>query len=73
MPSGTVAVFDDGKGFGTVRDADTGDEYFFHCSAIADGSRMIDVGASVTFEVVAGGNGKWEARAITPSGDAGSR
>jgi len=66
MATGTVAVFDDRKGFGTVRDDGTGEEHFFHCTAIADGARTIDVGAVVTFEVVPGRNGQWEARAITP-------
>ena len=66
MPSGTVATFDDAKGFGTVRDDSTGEEHFFHCAAIADGSRTIEVGEVVSFEVVAGRNGQWEARAIKP-------
>jgi cold shock CspA family protein len=65
MPSGTVASFDDAKGFGTIRE-DAGDEHFFHCTAIADGTRTIAVGAVVSFEVVPGRNGRWEARAIEP-------
>ena len=65
MAHGTVATFDDVKGFGTVRDDGTGEEHFFHCTAIADGSRTIEVGAAVTFDVVAGRNGQWEARAVT--------
>jgi cold shock protein len=67
MPAGTVATFDDAKGFGTVRDDATGEEHFFHCTAIADGTRTIGVGAVVTFDVVAGRNGQWEARAIKPN------
>jgi cold shock CspA family protein len=66
MAAGTVATFDDAKGFGTVRDERTGEEHFFHCTAIADGTRTIDVGATVTFDVVPGRNGEWEARAIVP-------
>ena len=66
MAAGTVATFDEAKGFGTVRDDSTGEEHFFHCTAIADGTRTIDVGATVTFDVVPGRNGRWEARAITP-------
>jgi CspA family cold shock protein len=66
MAAGTVATFDDAKGFGTVRDDDTGTEHFFHCTAIADGTRTIDVGAVVTFDVVPGRNGQWEASAIKP-------
>ena len=66
MPSGTVASFDDAKGFGTVRDDATGEEHFFHCTAIADGTRAIEAGAAVSFDVVPGRNGQWEARAIRP-------
>jgi cold shock CspA family protein len=61
---GTVVAFDEAAGFGTVR-TEAGDEHFFHCTAIADGSRTIDVGTSVTFEVVAGHRGRWEAAAVT--------
>jgi cold shock CspA family protein len=70
---GTVATFDDDKGFGTVRPegrADggggDGDELFFHCTAIADGTRTIEVGTPVTFEVVPGRLGRWEATHLTP-------
>jgi cold shock CspA family protein len=66
MAAGTVTEFDDDKGFGTVREDATGDEHFFHCTAIADGTRTIEVGAAVTFDVVPGRNGQWEARAIRP-------
>jgi cold shock CspA family protein len=67
MPRGTVVAFDGAKGFGTVRDEVTGDELFFHCTAITDGSRTIDVGAAVAFEVVPGRNGTWDATAVTPA------
>lgn len=63
--TGTVTEFDDPKGWGTVT-ADGGAEHFFHCSAIADGSRFIGVGAEVTFAVVPGGNGRWEAAHLEP-------
>lgn len=58
-----MVAFDEDAGYGTVR-ADTGVEHFFHCTAIADGSRRIDVGAHVTFRVVPGHNGQWEAASI---------
>jgi cold shock CspA family protein len=65
---GTVTESDDDKGFGTVRAddvaaADKGSavEYFFHCTAIADGSRTIAVGTPVEFDVVAGHLGRYEA------------
>jgi cold shock CspA family protein len=65
LASGTVIEFDEHKGYGTIRE-DDGREHFFHCAAIADGSRTIDAGAVVTFEVVPGRNGQWEATAISP-------
>lgn len=61
--TGIVADFDDAKGWGTVR-ADAGGEWFFHCTAIADGSRRIDEGATVAFEVIAGHLGRWEAVSV---------
>jgi cold shock CspA family protein len=67
---GVVETFDDPRGLGTVRSGD-GVEYPFHCTAIADGSRSIDVGAEVTWSVAAGRLGRWEAvdLAPAPSGD----
>jgi cold shock CspA family protein len=62
---GVVARFDDHAGVGTVR-VDDGREIFFHCTAIADGSRSITEGTDVEFEVVAGHLGQWEARNLEP-------
>jgi cold shock CspA family protein len=64
--TGTVAEFDEAKGYGTVRTAD-GRELFFHCTQIADGTRTIPVGAAVEFEVAPGHNGQWEATVIKSS------
>jgi CspA family cold shock protein len=64
MREGIVASFDDPRGLGVLR-ADDGSEFPFHCTAIADGTRTIDEGARVRFEVVAGHMGRWEASAIT--------
>jgi cold shock CspA family protein len=61
---GTVVEFDEGRGLGTI-DSD-GATYPFHCTAIVDGSRTIDVGAPVTFEVRPAGMGRWEAAQIAP-------
>lgn len=55
-----MAAFDEHKGYGTVEAAD-GRVLFFHCTAIADGSRTIRPGAPVTFRVVPGPRGQWEA------------
>mgnify|MGYP000504076031 CR=1 FL=1 len=63
---GTVAEFDDPRGLGTVT-ADDGTAYPFHCTAIADGSRTIEVGVVVEFDVVPGRMGRWEAAALRPA------
>ena len=65
---GRVAEFDDAAGIGTVEAAD-GTQFFFHCTQIADGSRTIEVGAPIDFEVVAGHLGRWEAAAIHPAAE----
>jgi cold shock CspA family protein len=65
MPVGEVVEFDDAAGFGAVRSSDG--EYFFHCTAIADGTRTIAVGTQVSFEIVPGRRGKWEASRLALS------
>jgi len=62
---GTVREFDDAKGWGTVTGED-GTDLFFHCTAIADGTRTIAAGTAVTYEVVAGRQGRYEASGLTP-------
>ena len=62
---GTVTAFDEHRGIGELR-ADDGVSYSFHCTAIADGTRTIAVGAVVEFAVVPGHLGRWEAAAIEP-------
>ena len=63
---GTVDSYDDHAGAGHVR-ADDGELVFFHCTRIADGSRTIPVGASVTFTVAPVGLGSWEAVDVRPT------
>ena len=63
---GRVAEFDPDVGFGFV-EGDDGRRLFFHCTQIAGGGRSIDVGAAVTFEVVAGHLGRYEAVDVTPA------
>ena len=60
---GRVVEFDEHVGTGTVEGED-GARLFFHCVAIADGSRRIDVGAAVTYDVAAGHLGRYEARKL---------
>jgi CspA family cold shock protein len=51
MPTGTVVHFDEHVGLGHV-DADDGRRYLFHCVEIADGTRTIDVGTTVQFDLM---------------------
>lgn len=64
---GTVATFDDHRGYGTIRSAG-GDEVFFHCTRITDGTRTIAEGTPVAFELVPGHRGRWEAGTVIPAG-----
>lgn len=47
--SGVVTAFDDYVALGEITDTN-GTVWPFHCVSIADGSRMIQVGATVYFE-----------------------
>jgi CspA family cold shock protein len=59
---GVVTGFDGVVGLGVISDAD-GDRYPFHCIEIADGSRSVEIGAEVSFDVLAK-LGRWEAANI---------
>ena len=59
-----MTTFDARRGWGTVTDS-AGAEFEFHATAIADGSRRIDPGTSVSFAVVPGHRGRYEARGLT--------
>jgi cold shock CspA family protein len=65
---GRVTAFDATRGFGTVTD-DTGAAYDFHATAIADGTRRVDVGAAVSFMLAPGHRGRYEARALVSHPD----
>ena len=60
---GKVTAFDSHRGYGTI-EGDNGEGHFFHCTQIADGSRVIDIGTEVEYEVVPGHGGRWEAADI---------
>ena len=62
-----VTEFDDPAASGVVR-AEDGRRYDFHCTALADGTRTVEVGTPVAFVVAAGHGGRDEARAITALG-----
>ena len=61
---GTVVEFDDQRGIGTVRCGDR--SVPFHCTAISDGSRHIDVGTVVAVRVRAARLGRLEAGSVRP-------
>lgn len=64
--TGVVGTFDDAAGEGTVIDDATGATWFLHCTRIADGSRTIEVGTSVTFSAKPGPTG-FEATDVAPA------
>ncbi|HVC26072.1 MAG TPA: hypothetical protein VND23_09965 [Acidimicrobiales bacterium] len=66
---GTVVQFDDERGLGEVVAADRR-RHPFHCTAIADGSRHVDVGAAVRFSLAPGHAGRLEARDVVVTGTA---
>ncbi len=61
---GVVESFDDDRGLGWIVD-DGGRRWLFHCTTIADGTRTIDAGTTVRFEVRSGGPGRLEAFSVS--------
>ena len=59
---GQVTEFDEQRGWGTI--AAGGRDYAFHCTQISDGTRTIEVGTPVTFEVAPAHLGRWEAHQV---------
>lgn len=57
VQTGRVASFDDHAGCGRVTGDDTGESWYFHCTRIADGSRTINPGTWVSFDVEPGPTG----------------
>ncbi|MCG6190381.1 cold-shock protein [Maribellus maritimus] len=54
MNKGTVKFFNESKGFGFIKDADSSKEYFVHSSGLKDN---IDEGDEVTFDLEEGKKG----------------
>ncbi|MBE0641175.1 MAG: cold shock domain-containing protein [Bacteroidales bacterium] len=54
MNRGTVKFFNDSKGYGFIRDEESGKEYFVHAKGLIDEIRDND---EVTFELVDGRKG----------------
>ena len=63
MVAGRVIEFDEHVGLGRV-EADDGRVLPFHCTQLVDGSRSVEVGAAVRFDVVPGHLGRWEAARV---------
>ncbi len=59
---GRVVEFDVERGLGAI-ESESGERVIFHCTQIADGSRVIADGAEVTYELLAK-LGRYEASAI---------
>ena len=59
--------FDAERGIGTVAPDGGGTPLFFHCTAIADGSRLIEPGTPVSYLVRPGLLGRWEATDLRPA------
>lgn len=60
---GAVVAFDAAVGMGDVERND-GVRFPFHCIELADGTRTIEVGVAVTFQLL-GKLGRYEAAAVT--------
>jgi len=61
--SGVVVYFDDRRGDGFVR-SDGGEDLYFHCVSISDGSRHVDEGERVSARRSVGRRGHDEVVAI---------
>ncbi len=57
---GVVTKFDDSVGLGMITESD-GTEVPFHCTAISDGTRVVELGTIVCFSVFPGIGGRVEA------------
>jgi CspA family cold shock protein len=66
---GRVVAFDETVGLGEIEgDGEPAVRYPFHCTQIADGTRVVAVGAVVSFGLLAGRGGRWEAAEIRTVG-----
>ena len=62
MAIGTVKWFNSTKGYGFIAPADGGQDVFVHISAVEKaGFTSLGVGSKVSYELVAGRNGKQSA------------
>lgn len=65
---GTVVTFDEAVGLGDIEtdpaEGAGAGRFPFHCTQIADGTRTVAVGARVSFGLLPGRVGRWEAGEI---------
>jgi cold shock CspA family protein len=61
---GVVSEYDAERGLGVVREDGDGAEHGFHCTAIADGTRQVEVGAEVAYVVERAHGGRYEAASL---------
>jgi CspA family cold shock protein len=54
MPTGTVKFFNESKGFGFIKNDETGEDIFVHVTGLID---KIDQNDEVTFDLVEGKKG----------------
>jgi hypothetical protein len=72
---GTVVGFDEVVGLGDIEAGGAREgggreptrRFPFHCTQIVDGSRTVAVGTRVSFGLLAGRAGRWEAADIRPA------
>jgi cold shock CspA family protein len=66
LRAGRVTTFDAERGTGILADDEGGATYPFHCTAITDGSRLIETGCRVVFLIRPGQLGRAEAAEVMP-------
>jgi cold shock protein len=65
MRLGEVGRYDDVAGYGEIHEGDA--RWFFHCTAIADGTRTIATRTPVRFRLAPGHLGRYEGVDIRPA------
>ncbi|MCC5953031.1 MAG: hypothetical protein JJU45_13150 [Acidimicrobiia bacterium] len=63
--SGIVEEFDEDGGQGTIVEP-SGARWWFHCTAVSDGSRTIPTDTAVAFTLVPGHLGRFEPTGVRP-------